>query len=137
MISYILTSRPLVRPSKISSRVLSTNSNTKYSFPFLSAVLPLLGSLPLERLLEHDYVLMLESPQHLHLSHGRLLHDLVLIRVLLELLDGHYHMHDEPNLEGLLTEFPGLLVLGLVDYPVGALTDDAYNLVLVHVMNLF
>ena len=37
----------------------------------------------------------------------------------------------------LLTEFAGLLILRLVDYAVGALTDDAYNLVLVHVMNLF
>lgn len=89
MRSYILTSRPLVRPSKISSRVLSTNSNTKYSFPFLPAVLPRLASLPLERLLQHDYILVFERPQHLHLTHGRLLHDLVLIRVLLELLDGH------------------------------------------------
>ena len=114
MISYILTSRPLVRPSNISSRVLSTNSKTKYSFPFLSvAALPHLNSLPLERLLEHDYVLMLESPQHLHLPHGRLLHYLVLIRVLLELLDGHYHMCDEWRLCVYLPNSPVSLFLAL------------------------
>ena len=52
-------------------------------------MLPHVQSLPLERLLQHDYILVFEGPQHLHLSHGRLLHDLVLVRVLLELLDGH------------------------------------------------
>ena len=44
-------------------------------------------------------------------------------------------MRDEEGC--LLTEFPRLLILRLVDDAVGALTDDTHNLVLVHVMNLF
>jgi hypothetical protein len=90
-LNLILTSSPLVRPSKISNSVLSTNSNTRYSLLFLNIYpLPFQITIPLKRLFEHDDIFMFECPQHLDLSHCGLLDNLVLICVLLELFDSHY-----------------------------------------------
>lgn len=96
---------PLVLPSKISSNVLSTNSNTKYSFPFLYEsytlhLKTLNKCLPLECLLEHDYVLVLERPQHLNLSHRGFLHNFILICVFFEFLDSNYRKKSKVKEKG-------------------------------------
>jgi transposase-like protein len=84
---------------------------------------------------------MFEGSQHFDLTHRRLFHYLVLIRILLEFLYSNYskpkaldrenrHSHHSAR---LLTEFSSLLILRFVHDTIGSLADDTHNFVLVHV----
>jgi len=76
-------------------------------------------ALALEGLFEDDDILVSESLEHADLTVGGLLDHFIFVDGLLELLDSN--------------ELAVFFVLGFVDDAVGALADDAYNFVLVHI----
>lgn len=68
------------------------NSNTRYSFPFLKwePVMKKTMNLPFERLNHFDDRPVLEHAEHLDLSLGGFLHNLVFFGRFFKLFDGHY-----------------------------------------------
>ena len=96
--------------------------------------------------MEVDDVVLAELLEHLNFAHGRLLDDLVVVR-LFEFLDRNCKQAKQSRLDQspgnrtirmrkLLTDIACLLVARHEDFTVGSFADDALELVLLHSLHI-